>query len=1793
MIPGLGRLETIYEGSVTRVHRARRDADERPVIVKTLAGEYPSPEERARLRLEYDLLRSFDDPGIVRPLELLAYGKNLALLLEDIGAGPLYARIEPGGMAVEDFLDLAIRMATLLGRIHRLGLIHKDVNPANFVYNPETGRLQIIDFDIASRLEEERVESGSIRSLEGTLPYIAPEQTGRMNRALDWRADFYGLGATYFEMLTGRTPFESGDALELVHQHLAVPPPSARDFGAEVPEAVAAIVDKLLAKSAEDRYQGAFGLVQDLERCQREWRAAGRIQPFEPGLRDVSDRFHIPQRLYGRDREVDRLLESFSRASRGRAELMLVAGAPGIGKSMLVNEVQVPMVERRGHVIGGKFDQLQRSQPYSAIAAAFGELLRQVLSEPESRVESWRERIQAALDKSGRVLVEILPDLERLVGPQPDLPVVGGREARNRLGLVFRRFAATLASPEHPMVLFLDDLQWADMGSLDLMQQLLADPDLEGLLVIGAYRDTEVHGGHPLVRMLETMREAGVRIEEIALSPMDERSVTELVSDATGSPAIIARELARLIVDKTAGNPFFLRQFLRQLVDDGHLAFVEDMGGWQWDLEAIARLEITDNVVELVMRRMLELDEDSRELLQLAACVGNRFDLASLALVAETSPAATARALLPALEIGQVLPLGSGWRRFLAEGAEMEDLGASDIEFRFAHDRVHQAAYALIPAERKARTHLGIGRALEQRMLEAPAVEPERCFEVVSHLNRASDLLETDAERQGLAEHNLRAGRLAKESAAYDSAFRLLRSGIELLGPDPWSTRPELCLDLHREAADAAIGDQALDAAHRLAALVIERAPDPVAAVPAYCTRIEAYSAGHQLADAVRIGAQGLEGLGLTLDLDADEASVARSIAEVSALIEPLGREGLLALPPCEDPQALAVMRLLGLVVVPITFVNGNAFVDVVAHMLRRTIQDGIAPASPFALALYANLLCGPLQQYAAGYEMGRTGVEMMDRLDSRTILPTVTVTFETSVRHWRDHQAHSLEGLQRACQAGIEVGDFEFAMLNGVNHGTQLLLIGRPLDQVEEELGRMQDMLERILPHGHLHSLRINRQAVANLLGQSGQRIELSGAHFDARSELPALRSSGDTTHLLQVAMFEATEHLIYGEFDAARDKFIPAIEEIFRTGWRGTMWVPLLHFYGALAILHAEPEADRRLEESSEALAACLAGLRGAAESAPMNYGHKLDLVEAELARIDGQVEEALRRYESAIGRAAEQGYLQDEALAAELAGHGMLEMGFDRLAEVYLGAAVDAWQAWGAATKVDEMRERFNFLRERRRSSRSGTTGRGETTRTNRTRTLRSLTQHGGLDIDLTTVLKASQAISGQIELRRLQNTLLQVTMENAGADAGALIDLREGRAQVVAAYRLDQEPQPIEPQPIEDSREVSAAVLRYAMRVGESVVLSDASKVGRFTTDPHLRRVGARSVLCLPIRHQGEIQALLYLENSEASDVFTPDRLELLSMLSGQIAISLENARLYQRLRRLNESFARFVPEGFLAFLQKGSVTDVALGDQVERRMSLLFSDVRGFTARAERVPAARTFALLNDYLGRMVPVIEARGGVIDKYVGDAIMALFPEPGGADAALQAALDMLRQRDQFNQELVQRGESPLAMGIGLHTGTVMLGTIGSEARMDGTVIGDTVNLASRMEGVTRQYGLDLVLSGDTHRALDFPSNYLLREIDRVQVVGRDQPVDVYEVFEADPPARAGRKRESLPRLAAVVAAYRARDFETCESECRLLQLLDPEDEVAAMYLRRCEVIREHGLPPDDELVAVLTEK
>ena len=899
-------LEPIRDGAEFTLYRARQRGNDMPLLVVAPTAERPLPQSLRRLEHEYSLAAELEPAWAAKPLAFTRHEGRAILVLADPGGEPLDRVLERDGKQPLDLvrlLPLAIGMAAALGRVHQRGLIHKDIKPENLLVD-DVGHVWLTGFGIASRLPRERQSPAPPETVAGTLAYMSPEQTGRMNRSMDTRSDLYSLGITLYQMLTGVLPFAAADPLEWVHCHIARQPVAPADRGA-VPEPLSAIIMRLLAKNAEERYQTAAGLEADLRQCLSEWQSHGRIEPFALGTDDFSDRLLIPEKLYGREREIDALLAAFDRVvAQGTPELVLVSGYSGVGKSSAVNELHKVLVPPRGLFAAGKFDQYKRDVPYALLAHAFQTLVRQILVKSEAEVDHWRDTLLEALGPNGQLIVDLIPEVEFVIGKQPPVAELPPQEARGRFQLVFRRFLGAFAHPEHPLALFLDDLQWLDSATLELLEHLVTDPDVRHVLLIGAYRDNEVSPSHPLMRTLAAIRDAGAKTQEIVLASLGPEDVCRLIFDSLHCEGEAAVPLAQLIHEKTAGNPFFAIQFLMALAEESLLRFDPDAAGWTWDLDRIRAKGYSDNVVDLMVGKLQRLSDTTQVALQQLACLGNVAEITTLSMVFGQSEEGIHTGFLDAARNGLI---------FRTEGY-----------YSFPHDRIQEAAYALIPESERAGEHLQIGRLLLSSLTEeGPG---EHLFDVANQLNRGAALLTDHDEKVHVAAINLRAGRKGKASAAYASAREYFAAGMALLDERDWSSQYELTFGLWLERAECELLTGDFDTAGQLIGELMQRAASKVDEAAVGHLKVKFHVMRSEIQPAVEAALTCLRRLGIEIPAHPTEDQVQAEYETLGQALDARSIESLIDLPLMTDPELVAATQVLSDLAAPPTLPTSFCF---------------------------------------------------------------------------------------------------------------------------------------------------------------------------------------------------------------------------------------------------------------------------------------------------------------------------------------------------------------------------------------------------------------------------------------------------------------------------------------------------------------------------------------------------------------------------------------------------------------------------------------------------------------------------------------------------------------------------------------------------------------------------------------------------------------------------------------------------------------------------------------------------
>ncbi|MBH8575516.1 AAA family ATPase [Nostocaceae cyanobacterium CENA369] len=1515
-LPGYIPTETLCEGTSSIIYRAIKQIDETSVIIKVLKAEYPTLEELTTLKHEYKILSSLIDiAGVINTLALEKHQNGLALVLEDFGAISLKNFIDLHKLSLKEFLIIAIQLAAALASIHELQIIHKDIKPQNIVINATNLTIKLIDFSIASQLSRENQTVSNPNLIEGTLAYMSPEQTGRMNRSVDYRTDFYSLGVTFYQMLTGLLPFDSKDSLEIIHSHIAKTPASPHEINSEIPLAVSEIVMKLLAKTAEDRYQNALGLKADLKLCLQQLENNGQITEFTIGQLDLSSQFIIPQKLYGREAEVNILLDAFERISNGKIEMMLVSGYSGIGKSSLVNEIHKPIVRQRGYFISGKFDQFKRNIPYASLIQAFQELMRQLLTESLESLENWKSKLLTALGHNGQIIIDVIPEVERIIGSQPAILQLGAIESQNRFNRVFQQFIHVFTKREHPLVLFLDDLQWADSASLKLIELIMTDSDSEYLLLIGAYRDNEVSATHPLVYTLEQIQIVRNTINNIVLRSLNIDCVNQLVADTLRSRSLTVKSLAKIVFHKTQGNPFFLTQLLKYLYQENFLVFNFLEGIWQWDIEQLKDINNTDNVVELMVSQIQKLSPETINVLKIAACIGDKFTLEVLATVNQTTQSETAADLWKALQAGLILPLNNSYKIPLVFAQEEIENGvdtigrliniSQTITYKFLHDRVQQAAYSLIPNEQKKATHLKIGQLLLQNTTSEE--RKDKIFALVNQLNYGAELLTAESEKCELATLNLIAGQKAKVATAYDSSVKYLNFGIDLLTADSWESQYQLTLALYVETVAIEYLNTNFERASHLSSVVIKNAKNLLEKVPVYETQIQFYIAQNQMQAAIDTALDILNILEEPLPQMPEDPSILVQLLDPETILSGKSIEELVNLPQMSDSYKIAALRIL-VTVIPSVFVAAPHLCPLfIIKIVDLCVKYGNSPASAYGYALYGLILCGVSSNLESAYRLGKLSLKLLDKINAKEFKAKIYAVYNFFVRQWNEHSRNTIEPFQEGIQSALETGDIELACRGATFYCNSIFFMGEPLKKVAQEQNKYLAMIRKYNQKFDIDYTRIWIQGVDNLRGHLAKPELLIGVFFNEQTDLNILINTKNHMALFSYYILKSQLYYLFKNFKMSLEYAKLAFQ--YTHSLAGMIHIAQTNFYYSLNLLALYNQVEpKQQEEYLSQVSANQQEMERWADYAPVNFQHKYELVEAEKARILKQYEKAVDYYERAIIGANKQGYIQEEALANELAAEYHLSLSREKIAKIYMTDAYYSYMGWGAVAKVKDLEIRYRKLITISSNAQKLETNYQEFTQEN------STIIKGTHNLDFMTVMKASQALSGEIVLSKLLAKLMQIVLENAGAQTGYLILKIDGTLLIEAQATVESDDAIVmQSKPVMTSQELPISVINYVARTQENVLCSQTICEGIFAKDPYIVERKPKSLLCTPLVHQGKLSGILYLENNLTTEAFTSDRLEVLKLLSSQAAISIENARLYSDLAAANATLEAKVQE----------------------------------------------------------------------------------------------------------------------------------------------------------------------------------------------------------------------------------------------------------------------------------------
>ncbi|MEM7604576.1 MAG: AAA family ATPase [Myxococcota bacterium] len=1710
-------MEMIHHGRHTDVYRTRLPSGRR-VVAKALRGPHPSDEARRAFEREIRITRRIVSPGVIDVLEVDALAGQPRLLLDDFGGHSLAIAFRHAQPGVPLVLRIARKLVQALGAVHAAQVVHKDVCPGNVVWNAETEQLALIDFGIAAETIAEE-GPGVAQPLEGTLRYLAPEQSGRLPARVDRRADYYALGATLYELFAGRPPFVDDDPLTLLHAHLARAPESPSTHNARVPPSVSAVVLKLLAKRPEDRYQSLEGLDHDLVRCAAIVAGTASSDGFVAGSADASRDLTLSRALYGRDEALRTLTRA---ARRPEGSMVLVEGSGGIGKTRLIDAMWRELAGSSMRFARGKCGQFERGRAYSAVSDAIEGLVVQLLS--EGTLDELRHRLGDALGESARALGELVPSLETLLERTPPLAPLGPEDAERRLHRTLMAFFYAVAD-DRRLALVIDDLQWADAASIRLLASL--NESLRSLVVVGTYRPEEVGPEHGLQRVLPAVE------TRVRLKPLDHAAAHAFVRDSLHPAASDVSPLVECALDKTQGNPLYLSRYLHALEQSGVLHF-EFPSGWRWDLERARGFAASENVVEFMVESLEELPAACRHALQAGAVVGDRFRLEDVAPLLRTPEEDVRGALQPALAAELLAsPRGGG--------------------FRFAHDRVRQAVMQSLDAGELAALHAAWGRRLQGR-------PDASVLDVAHHLNAGRSELTSD-ERQVLGALNARAGRAALDTLAFAPALRFFEAGLK----DAQTPRARFDLRFGVATAAQLVGERARSEAAIDAIVAARRILEPVDVARALQLRVRLAISASELERAVDVGFEALDVLGVSVSAHASKMRVVTELARTRLALRGRGAAARAADPELTDEASLMAMELLTELAPPLYLVRARAPAMIGCAMARVADAHGVSSQASVGYAFFALVL-----NVAGDQENARAYADLAEALGRRfpdeRMASRRTQLLHGFIHHWTGPVLESVPPLRRAFESAVDHGDFVWSAFCGTLVIHLSFWGGAPLEGVLDDATRYTKAAEKLQQD---HAVPVNAsyiRAVEHLVRADGEWS--TNRLRDGDALYGAIHAQANKAALFDYYLIQLLLALVFGDERAVQSAVAanPHVDSV-----ASSYFVPVFFAFDILAHTRNFERLSRR--ERSRFLTRAflrLRRLRRWAKLAPQNHASRLALAEAELARVTGRRSAALAAYDEAIVQARRHAQHLDAAMAGEFAADYQRTLGNALLAQGYLANAAVEYGRWGARRKLAELVRAHPELMSVQ-AQLDPLPRRDPTTTT------------GSNDFDGLALMKLSRALSEHLAVDDLIDALGRITLEVGGGTRAALLD-PEGRVRATAATDDSDAPIP-------------ERVVQYVMRTQQDLLLGDAAGRGLFRADPVIRERQLRSVLCLPVLHQGEVRAVLYVEHGALPDAFSKRQLEVLRLISAQASTSLENARLYANLERsldeqvkLTTAHARFVPHQFLEALQRDRITEVALGDHVEKEMTILFSDIRGFTAIVENLTPAENIAFINDYLAHMEPAIVEQGGFVDSYIGDAIMALFDRP---DDALRAGIAMQASLRTLNEARAGRGAVAVQMGIGVNTGGLMLGTIGGSTNLKCGVIGDSVNLASRVESLTKHYGSAMLVSDNTKRRLREPGAFTFRHVERIVPVGTSEALTIYELVDADAPERAALKRKTAADYEAALDAYYERRFREAKERFENVVQTDPNDATAERYRKRCEDLETQGAPKDWDGVVRMTQK
>ena len=1767
--------EGIYRGRRSSIFKGSRKGDRRPVIIKLCQGEFPDAEEVRRVRHEFEIGKELKNDNIIQYQELVRQGHGSALIQEDYGAISLAHVMPAGGWEVADFVSIALQITYALRYIHANNIIHKDIKPGNVVINEDTGLVKLIDFGLSTRLSREAQGVLGTNRLQGTPRYISPEQTGRINRSLDYRSDFYSLGATFYELLTARPPFEGEDPQELIHAHITRSPEPLTNIKADIPAPLAGVVMKLLKKSPEERYQSAQGILHDLQFCYDVLVSGGAFNGFIPGQKDQGGRFNIPEKLYGREKEIESLKNFLNdpappgdlRSQEQPARILILKGSAGIGKSALVNELKKPVAEKRGYFISGKFEVLNRDIAYSAFSQAFRSLVRRFMGESDAKLEGRTRAIEEALGENAQVVVDIVPELETLLGPSPEAPHLGPREVQIRFHLAFCDFIQTLTSSGYPLVLFLDDLQWADTASINLLVYLATEGSVGNLRIICAYRDNEVDAAHPFVRAREEIQERGEIFADLQLEKISREAVGKLLVETLGASSAREEELSGILYNLSGGNPFFLRTILEALYQEGELKYNAERG-WDWEVKTIANLRVEGGVANFIARRLEQMPPACVELLKIASCMGNTFSRLTLEAIAGLED------FTSCLEVS----INSGL------------LFQKENELYFVHDRVQEAAYFLADEGERKKNHQRIGDYLlayarTKENIQSPLDWEDKgeylrgeIFEISNQFHEAGIVPEGPG-RLELIWINYEAGRLGAASGAYRTARVYFSRGIDLLEDGAKDRLYKICLELYLGAAQNAYLEGEFELAETLFEDLQGWTRNELDRVRVLSAKIVLYTNQMKWAEALELGYEAYEALGVHFPRENKEEAVQAEREIIEEKLTDENIDELLKLRESESPEISAAIDLYSILLSSLYFAGGETLSLVTLKLVNLSLEYGHSRGISHVYVVYGLLLGAQLGRYREGYDLAMVGLKISENYGDPVQRVKATSTLGIAISHWSRPLEESLDILSHSYTISRQNGELVYAGFSAIKLIAIRLHQGAALGEVLAEYEKYGEFIRRTRNPSGSMAIVLKRVCLA-LRGETHTPWGLSTDDFDEDTFLEELRGVPFANGIQWMAcgkmMLSYLHHHIDEGLEWAR------VSEENLGGSAGQYMEAEHYFYHILLLCAKYPELGvEEKERYKTLLEEKLIRMKTWAANCPENFRHQYLLLKAEIGRVKHvEMETVIADYNAAILGARQNGFTQHSALFSELYGMYWLECGQVDISRNYILGAHYLYERWGATTQMARLEERhesyFENLDLSAREVSPGLLKSEKLTPVSRLETVSASWDYSPNFLGLENVLKVLRNVGGETSPEKLPGVMLVNLMENASARRGALI-LRSEEGLVVRArahmggegYKKIESPLSI---PLEECGDLAISAVQYVYRSGEDFLQGNvaAERSGVYNEDFQAEENRNGSLLCIPIRSSAGVIGVLYLENNLTTDAFAPEQVRLLELLLPYLSLLLEKAAQIEDLKTNSRLKERFFPERFMELLGKEDPGEALPASARGKEMTVLFGDLGEFVTRSVGMTVRENFRFLNSYLEQMGAAIRKHGGIIEKIMGDTVKILFP--GNPGDAVNGVREIQRALKWFSFENMDLGFSEVFIGFGLHRGRVNLGVLDTGECLEATSGGESVRVAMGVSELTRRYRVPALVTGALYEALSDRDSYLTREIDVVNFPGMKTPVVLYELYDIYSDEQQAALRESLSYFREALEYYRQEQLDVALQAFEKCLEIYAGDPVAGLYVKRC---------------------